>query len=333
MAYLIDNSSGTRVYLCTSHSFGRLLFSVQTEVPRAEVSKIHCLVEWENQQWLIRDISLNGTWVNGERLEPNKHRLLHLGDRIKICNLDDASFDVQDLSPPIDMLIPHPEQHTQQQEIPLARFNILPNEQAPELLVYYDTERDVWTIEEYDRQSVEHKPWPDHDNILLSGQKWQLFVNEQNCDTRILRHNSVNNLTVTIKTSLDEESTQLIIDNAGQTFDLGMRSHHYLTLLLARYRVHDIGLGIAANEQGWRDGSQLMRDLKIDANHLNILIYRARKQFASELGLSNSQNPALIGRRPGKMRFNVAHFTLKKGDIDEYVSPLQPHDPVSHIEC
>ena len=62
------------------------------------VSKYHAVINFENQhdreQWFIKDISRNGTQLNGVRLDyGNQHRLTTFGDEV-LCGLNDCGFVV-----------------------------------------------------------------------------------------------------------------------------------------------------------------------------------------------------------------------------------------------
>ncbi|XP_035705588.1 uncharacterized protein LOC118434940 [Folsomia candida] len=48
-----------------------------------EISAQHCYLEFNDNRWFIKDISLNGVWVGGEKLDKNKPRLLNHRDLIK----------------------------------------------------------------------------------------------------------------------------------------------------------------------------------------------------------------------------------------------------------
>ena len=91
-----------------------------------------------------------------------------------------------------------------------------------------------------------------------------------------------------------------------------MRSHHYLTLNLARYRARDAQKGLDVSQQGWVYAEQLEKDLGIDSCYMNIQIHRARKQFADALEhLCDVRQ--LIERKAGKLRFGGTKFQILKG--------------------
>ena len=112
--------------------------------------------------------------------------------------------------------------------------------------------------------------------------------------------------------SLDEESTQLCLQHDQQKIDLGVRSHHYLLLQLARHRAEDIERDLDSHSQGWVYASQLAAELGMDNTHMNIHIFRARKQLADALPHAQMQT-CLLERRGGKLRFGCDKFKIYKG--------------------
>ena len=68
MATLINNQTQQSCLLQPHHSFGRLQSSVNTLISDAYISKVHAFIEWNDEHWLLRDVSSNGTWLNGSKL-------------------------------------------------------------------------------------------------------------------------------------------------------------------------------------------------------------------------------------------------------------------------
>ena len=80
--------------------------------------------------------------------------------------------------------------------------------------------------------------------------------------------------------SLDEEHVFLSITQDQRRLDLGERVHHYALLTLARRRLADRASGIDPHSQGWIDTELLSKMLGLEAAHLNIQIFRMRRQIA-----------------------------------------------------
>lgn len=116
--------------------------------------------------------------------------------------------------------------------------------------------------------------------------------------------------------SLNEEHTWVKVFHDGKSFDLGERIHHYSLLTLARRRLEDARKGIEPHSQGWLDIERLSRMLGLDASHLNIQIFRVRKQIAQSLPAELSF-PNIIERRRGEMRFGTFGFQIVRGSSIE----------------
>ncbi|MCW9001005.1 MAG: hypothetical protein OQK04_20000, partial [Kangiellaceae bacterium] len=127
---------------------------------------------------------------------------------------------------------------------------------------------------------------------------------------------SLDELSFIFNVSGDEESTQLILKTSDQSIDLKVRSHHYLTLNLARKRVEDIKNGLNKEQQGWVFCDQLSQDLGIELSHFNIQIHRARKQFSDSL--NNLHLDQLFERQSGKIRLGSQNIFIEKAGIVEY---------------
>ncbi|MFT4926057.1 MAG: hypothetical protein ACI8WB_002155 [Phenylobacterium sp.] len=221
MALIFDESRGVDCYLSAFHQFGRLAGVVNTVISQRHISKLHAVIEWQQESWQIRDLSRHGTWVNQHKLAENTRQPLSVGDRICFGGCQEATFVIKELSAP-------------------AQF------------------------------------------------------------------------TFTFELSADEEATWLEVSHGEVLTDLGVRSHHYLTLNLARYRAQNMAEGLPLGSQGWVDAQMLAKALGIDLRHLNIQVYRARHQFSAKLK-GDEHLPELIERRAGKVRFSPTYFKIIKG--------------------
>src|SRR5690606_2633313 len=94
--------------------------------------------------------------------------------------------------------------------------------------------------------------------------------------------------------------------------DLAVRTHHYLLLQLARHWAEDSARGLDHQSRGWTYAEQLAAELGLDSTHMNIQIYRARKQLADSLP-NNCGHQDLLERSGGKIRFGGEKFKIFKG--------------------
>ncbi len=315
MAVLINNQTKKNSILQSHHSFGRLQNSVNTFVSDVYVSKIHAFIEWNEQHWLLRDVSSNGTWVNGNKLARDQVAQLNVADVITFASKSGYAFEVTDINPPCDCLIPI--EHNSE-AIELEFLHLLPSKKSQQTLLSYNNKTYSWWQEILDDnlgQPISPFELSDREYLDIDGLTWQLQVNRSIADTQQLRPNvtSLDQLNFLFQTSLDEESTHVLMQNGEKNIDLLVRSHHYLTLCLARQRAKDMQAGIDESEQGWVYAEMLAKDLGLDASHLNIQIYRMRKQFVDALN-NACESSNIIERNAGKLRLASKFFRISKGD-------------------
>ena len=143
---------------------------------------------------------------------------------------------------------------------------------------------------------------------------WQFF-----CDDPVdvtLTKKIVKEIRFHFHVSMDEEHVFLRIQSDEDTIDLGERAHHYMLLTLARQRLKDAEEGLDQETQGWIETDRVADMLGIDPSHLNIQIYRSRKQIND--ALSELQNPPhVIERRFGGLRFGYTGFQIMRGSTVE----------------
>lgn len=110
--------------------------------------------------------------------------------------------------------------------------------------------------------------------------------------------------------SLNEEHVFLTLQDEGpQRIHLGERVHHYSLLVLARLRLADAARGIEAGGQGWIDNERLLKMLGVDGGHLNIQLFRARRQILSAV----PEMAGVIERRRGEVRFGEMGVRIYRG--------------------
>lgn len=319
MAYLLNLDTGEAFPLAEHHTFGRHATSVNTHLDRPCVSKVHAAIIWDGVSWCIKNLGLNGTWLNERQLQEGDAPELAINDHIRLAEVDSPGFRVINLSPPSDMLWPlHADQELaagEVQPIYLERYHLLPDNQAPNLAIYYDEQRQGWFKE--DLQSSGHsQALAEGETLWLDHHPWQLLQTPVYGPTeakvgalkRLSDHRFIFHL------SADEESTHIELHWGKQVIDMGHRTHHYLLQHLARQRLADAEAGLSASNQGWVYSDQLNAELGIETTHINIQIFRARKQFSDTLTdvLGIQQ---LLERRGGKIRFGCDQFTIFKDDV------------------
>ncbi len=312
MAYLLDVTAETYFPLAPHHTFGRLATSVDTHIEKPYVSKLHAAIEWTGRHWRIKNLGLNGTWINGVSLGQGESRDLEAGDTIHFAEQSDPGFKVIDIAAPADMLWPLDKNPLQTAPIYLSRYHLLPDANTPELALFFNEDSQHWRREPLHQQHEEPFELNDGDLVQFCNSHWQ-FVRAQivgPTEAKASRH--INDYEFIFNMSLDEETTQLELHHQ-QTLDLAVRTHHYLLLQLARHRAEDATRGLDSKSQGWVYADQLAAELGLDSTHMNIQIFRARKQLADSLPEALGQQ-CLLERRGGKIRFGCEKFKIYKGD-------------------
>ena len=318
MAILTKLNSNMSFYLRDFHRFGRLAHSVDTLLNYPEVTRIHAVIEWVKPHWYIRDLSKNGIWLNGKRLDKQTNSVLALNDRISFSEINNLDYQLTSIDPPRDLLLPV--NGTNTHCMLLEPYHFLPDSQHPKAVIYYDPERLSWCYENTETHQL--TLLKDGQKITIAEQQWQFFQAEMASqeNTLNLSPTSINNLKFMFSLSLDEEQTELKIRQHNKLVDLDVRSHHYLTLLLARNKLTDIKNKFEPDVQGWVQVKKLARDLGINESHVNIQIHRARKQFMDSFNNILSAD-ILIERKRGKVRFAGTYFTIVKGANCESTEP------------
>ncbi|NRA52960.1 MAG: FHA domain-containing protein [Gammaproteobacteria bacterium] len=321
MAYLVSNDSQSRCYLSAYHKFGRLQHTADTLINCSNISKLHAIIEWTQGAWYIWDVSTNGTWLNGEKLIAKTRYILNINDQIVFPGTSRPSFVVEDLAPPQDLLLPLLAGTTAVdpavEAIKLEKYHLLPSEVSPEYAIFYDEVNANWHCESvFDNAN---NALTDGDIIEFSGMKWRVHLGNHLALANTVQEidSDIEQYTFTFYLSLDEEKTQLRLESQNMQIDLDIRNHHYLTLLLARYRAADIKKGIDGYNQGWVEVEQLSQDLGIDQLHINIQIHRARKQLVDSLEQGIIFDD-LIQRKKGSIRLGCNQFTIYKGKELEF---------------
>lgn len=322
MAYLLDVAAETYFPLAPHHTFGRLAASVDTLIDKPYISKLHAAIEWNGSQWRIKNLGLNGTWVNGISLGQGDTRDLSINDKIHFAEQTDPGFTVTNLAAPADMLWPLVDSATPPEPIYLARYHLLPDTEHPELALFYDEPSQQWHQEALHQQSEHEQPeLNDGDLVQFSNSHWQFVRARIYGPTEIKSSLHINDYEFIFTMSLDEETTQLNLHHQ-HTLDLAVRTHHYLLLQLARHRAEDAQRGLDNKSQGWVYADQLAAELGLDSTHMNIQIFRARKQLADNLPDAEGQQ-SLLERRGGKIRFGCDKFKIYKGDTLTLAAPLR----------
>jgi hypothetical protein len=304
MATLLNKKNQKTVICRVNHTIGRDTDTNITHIESPSASRNHATIAWNGQAWQIKDASLNGTYLNKTRLNTGVYHEITLGTKIQFGNTSDEIWEVTELSPPATGLIPLSKTES---FIPLHDVVILPLDNKD--IMIYLSDNAQWLCESDDETSVLQPG----DIVGNDKQLWQ-FSHAQPSDatTTMDLTPPPSDIKFNFKASQNEEhvSLSLVVDN--KEFDMGERNHHYLLLLLARQRLADIKKGTPSSEQGWINKDVLVQMTGIIEQHLNIQIYRFRKQVTSTMPSSTTLHQ-IIERRPGELRFAYSDIHVEGG--------------------
>ncbi|NCG21447.1 MAG: FHA domain-containing protein [Rhodobacterales bacterium] len=258
------------------------------------VSGEHALLSWTDSEWRVRDLgSRNGTFVGGLRVPPGEGRQLKSGDQLGFGD-EVAKWELLDDGAPSALA-----QSVDGALIRVAQDGILalPNPESPKLVVYLD-DRARW-ISESDVGQVDEVV--DGQVLRCDDQGWRLSLPVDLEGTATVEAGMrLDAIRLRFAVSLDEEHVTLTVIYRGTEVALEAREHLYVLLTLARARVSDSDQSLS--EQGWLDRDRLLKMLAVDANAMNVAIYRARGQL-SAAGVDGAA--AVVQVRRGQRRLGL----------------------------
>jgi hypothetical protein len=304
MAKLNNKHTDETILLLPTHVFGRQAVTCNTVLLNREASRIHANIVWDGEHWLLRDSSSNGTFLNRERLL--RPTALQIGDVIQFGGAQVDYWEVIDTCHPFSALVPL---SPGLQVIELTGMQALPSDNCPQVILVptidgrwlCESETGIAELKSGDLVGVENAIW----RFIAAQPSLATFFEESLPALPVVP-------ALEFKVSQNEEHVSLIINYNQQKIKLGERSHHYLIVTLARKRLSDEQKGIADAECGWINKDELCQMLGIDLNHINIHLFRFRKQLIEAL----PNSPALlqiIDARLGQVRLSDVTIHIAGG--------------------
>lgn len=306
MASLLHLPTQQRLVVRATHTFGRNPASAQTLLKASDTSLIHASIRWNKDRWEILDHSRNGSFVNGIRLPANVWTVLTCGQILQFGHALESRWEIVDLDAPQTMLFPHGTGSM----IPLNTLqNLLPNEQQPEFSIHI-ANNGLWVLENADGLHT----LTDGQMLEMSGVKWEFVCQHQLQETQDMHVSKSAVLPhYLFHCSQNEEHVSLHVLHNEHYLDLGERSHHYCLLMLARHKLRDQEHLPGAQNMGWLDLNQFSRMLGLEIAHINIQIFRARKQLLQAIPEAASW-PELVERRRGEVRLGACNFRIMRAN-------------------
>ncbi|MCW8996662.1 MAG: FHA domain-containing protein [Psychromonas sp.] len=307
MTKIINTNTKEQVILLIQHIFGRHPNTSHTILTSPEASRMHATILWDGENWLLNDTSSNGTYINGIKVMKGAKHRLHKGDKIQFASLLGDTWEMLNVLPPKSLLVPV----TPGLEImELESLAVLPDEKTPQVTLYLSP-NGHWVCESLSGISV----LKTGDLVGYNEQTWRFIEAKASAETHVVESKELPNssqIGIYFNVSQDEEHVSFKLKMNEHEYDLGERNHHYLMLLLARKRIADIRNGLTEMEQGWVDKDELCKMLGQNESHINIQVYRFRKQIADTLPKSFNF-PQAIERRSREIRLAYDDIKIKGG--------------------
>lgn len=321
MAILRNHATQRKIPLKPLHLFGRE-HGADTLLASPYASQMHASIRWTGSSWKLHDHSRNGTWLNEERLPPGVFPTLQVADILRFGHRHDTAWIIEDLRAPGHLLWPLGHDST---PVELGCSNLLPPGSPAEMSIL-QTKRGQWLC----KTALGSRVLREGDEVRLSGLPW-VFVGVAEIaatadDAASPAAGGRTRPSLHFHVSLDEEHVRLQLHDqgTGSTLDLGEHTHHYALLTLARLRLEDAQRHQDSQAHGWVHGERLARMLGLEITHLNVQIFRLRKQFAQALP-PDMAVPALVERRRGALRFGGFPVRITRGSrLEADFSPLEP---------
>jgi hypothetical protein len=308
MAILCKHPQGLRVPVLSRHVVGRSHLA-DLRITEPTVSGEHAVLRWTGRLWELHDLaSRNGTMVDGKRLAPGERVALTRGTVIAFGEADNA-WQLIDDAPPTLLAMP-------EDGDPLSAHNdllALPSDDDPAVVAYRDG-RGEWLVE----HGGETSRITDRSTVRAGGHEYVLRIPELMAATWDVRTPApqLGELIWRFSVSRDEEYIAVTARGEHHDIDLGARAHHAVMLTLARSRLDDRKAaaaseprGLPESAEGWVYQDELATKLAIDETHLNVAVFRCRRQLA-EAGIVGAAS-IIERRRPTReVRLGVARIEI-----------------------
>jgi len=301
MGVLERVDAGTRCVLTSRHLVGRSELA-QLRVDEPNVSGEHATLTWTGDGWELRDLgSRNGTFVGDRRIHAGERVPVHRGAVLRF-GPPSCTWRVIDDGPPCPFAIPA---DGGPPIIGEAGLLAVPSADALEVSIYQGG-FGTWLA---DRDGVS-EPIRSGDEVVAAGMRYKLVLPQSSPPTWEAGTTPpvMTRLRLRFVVTRDEEQVALAALHPGGTLDLGVRAHHYLLLTLARARLRDRG-HCTPGDEGWLYLDQLARMLGMDPGHVNIAVFRCRRQL-SEAGVLGAADIVERRRATRQLRLGVADIEI-----------------------
>jgi hypothetical protein len=266
-----------------------------------QISRKHALIRWNGADWTLRDLgSVNGTFVDGARLDVPHAALLREGMRVQFGGDQTPSWRVLETSAPPPVALPV---HGGEASWGTSA-GIELGEDDDAAFITRDGEHG-WILTQGEKSRCVERSV----DVTVAGVAYHVLLPIPNADPTE-RHEDLS-LRLDFAVSTDEEHVEVEVVSPRGRVSTGARSHNYLLLTLARRRAQDRAEGYADAECGWTYADELGRSLGITLGQLNLHVHRIRRQLES---LNVPELRGVIERRPGsgQMRLGLPCGVIRR---------------------
>jgi hypothetical protein len=292
-----DLLTGEVFHLEVEYLIGRAA-GCSLRVLRSFVSAQHAKVLWCDGGWQVRDlISLNGTFVDQDRLPPGGSRPLLRGAQIAFGSTA-SPWELVDESPP-DVLVTS--LTAAQQVVGRRGIVAIPSCDDPRAMLYRNSDG-RWVLEK-PHQSI--TPISAMQTFELDADAWRFSCPPDAADDDAggSRHSTrLAHVQLNLLVSPRDEALQVQVTYGNQTIDLGVADCDRLLLALARRRLLDAVRGLSDAAGGWMYEEELAAQRMPSELSLNAEICRIRREFSRVEVLDPG---TIVARRPRTRQLRI----------------------------
>lgn len=283
------------IELRPAHSVGRT--AVDNDLVPApddtRVSRWHARLCWELTHWRLRDMSTNGTALNGEVVR-HDDRELREGDSLVFCE-GSSPYVLVDDSPPWTAAVP-----VDGGEDILPEGNRL--ELAPGRVIERRPSTGEWAWVDGGRVS-------DGEKVEAGGRMYTMYL-PKIPDVTVVASAAKNDWTLRVVSSRRTGAVAVQLESPGRTLSLGSYAYFGALKVLAEERLADEGLPFA--EQGWLHPRDLGQALGMPKATLRVHLHRVRELLRNE-GFADFA-PIYESRATGEVRIGCARVVVEERD-------------------
>ena len=258
------------------------------------VSSVHASLLWQGSGWGLKDLgSRNGTAVNGKVVPPGTRRHLKRGDEITFGQAL-ATWTLDSDAPP------RPLARAEGRPVVVGSPGLLalPDDDEPALTVFA-TSVGRWQLE----HGGQSREIGDHEHIELGGVWWVLRLPSVPAVTRGsqgARALSLEQSQLVLCSGRGKNSSLVSVRADPEAFSFTVGAGASVLRVLAESRDR--------SGEGWLEQSDLLERLSMTDNHLNVAVFRIRRQFA-DAGFTDATH--IVERRNGRLRLGTTQLRVE----------------------